>query len=174
MPEKPFPGGIGERGVFRTRERQAEKDENDAADIAQVVADPRAGAVFLSLVNRLSTLEAEVRGQRLKALGAVDRAETLVIDNEEAQDRIAELEAEVLAQGKMIEELEKTIADRPSQSEGEERLREIVNRQGATIVVRGQWRVTAQTTVQKGAATFPDCRSVLLDINNILQSLPWS
>lgn len=85
-------------GVFRSPGRQRDKDEEDATELGravQQVDDPRTGAVFLSLVNRLSVLEAAVRGARLGQLGAEERAEVLVIDNEEATARIAALENSV-------------------------------------------------------------------------------
>lgn len=96
MPEK-LPAV--ERGLFIARERQAEKDEEDATDLAraQKVDDPRTGAVFLSLVNRLSSLEAAVRGERLRRLGAEERRDVVVLDNIQAQEEIKTLQRELLA-----------------------------------------------------------------------------
>lgn len=96
MPEKPL--GV-ERGLFRTFGRQAD-DEEAATELgraAQQVEDPRTGAVFLSIVNRLSTLEAAARGERLLRLGAEAQQEVLVLDNEAAQELIEELKDKVAA-----------------------------------------------------------------------------
>ena len=98
MPEKAPVG----RGAFIGSGRQAARDEEIATDLAQAagvqkVDDPRTGAVFLSLVNRLSTLEAAVRGERLRRVGAEEQQEVLVLDNEEAQEKIKELQAEIAA-----------------------------------------------------------------------------
>jgi len=93
MPDKP---SIGRRGFFDTPDRQASRDEEDAQALGgQVVADPRAGAVFLSLVNRLSSLEAAARTERLRRLTSEERQEILVLDNEEAQAKIRELQDEI-------------------------------------------------------------------------------
>lgn len=96
MPEKP---GLGApRGLFRDFGKQAAQDEQDAtalADGVQTVADPRFGAVFLSIVNRLSTLEAAARNARIAQLGAEKAASVLVVDNEEATKLISELTQQV-------------------------------------------------------------------------------
>lgn len=95
MPEKLPPV---EGGVFRSTSRQREVDEEVATDLAagaQTLADPRAGSVFLSLVNRLSTLEAAARTERLRRLTSEEKQEILVLDNQEAQEKISQLQAEL-------------------------------------------------------------------------------
>jgi len=86
MPEK-FPKV--QRGVFVLPTRR-EREEGPALGLS-----PDAGALLLSLVQRMGALESQVRGERLTALSAEARLEVVVLDNEEATDRIRELEQQV-------------------------------------------------------------------------------
>ncbi len=111
MPDKP---SAGPRGVFIASERQAARDEEVATDMArhvQLVDDPRTGAVFLSIVNRLSTLEAAVRAERLLRLGAEARQEILVLDNEEATAKIALLQEEIGNLNAQLDEVAEVIPE---------------------------------------------------------------
>lgn len=90
MPERT---SLGPRGLFITG--AARRDEQTAIDLGRAVDDPRTGAVFLSLVNRLSVLEAALRDERLSRLSAQERTRVVVLDNEEAQTLIAEQAEEI-------------------------------------------------------------------------------
>jgi len=62
------------RGLFATDDRAA-RDQADAIDLSRAVEEPRTGSLFLSLVNRLSNLEAAVRQERLARLEATGQLE---------------------------------------------------------------------------------------------------
>lgn len=91
-----------ERGAFRTGGRKKKGDDTDLGSARapginpDPLDDPRTGALVLSLIGRLSSLEAEVRAGRALTLGANTRVQTLVIDNEEAQTLIFQLQQEIL------------------------------------------------------------------------------
>jgi len=102
MPDKP---AAGERGLFRDTFLVGERDRKLASELAQAtqtVQDPRGGAVLLSMVNRLSVLEAEARAERIRRLGAETRRDVLVLDNEEAQEEITRLQKVIEGLGERV------------------------------------------------------------------------
>ena len=104
MPEKK---SAGPRGAFATRSRAVEKAVADVAGAPpQIVDDPRSGAVFLSLVNRLSVLEAAVRAERQARILAVQERGAVVLDNEGAELEIARLQKVILDLNAQLAEAE--------------------------------------------------------------------
>lgn len=82
-----------ERGVFRTSGRTPAEAQvpSDLEGAARQVADPGPSPFLFSMINRLSVLEADVRTQRRLFLGSQARGQVLVLDNEQAEEKIGEL-----------------------------------------------------------------------------------
>lgn len=94
MPDK---AGTGARGIFqRGKDPQMEIPGTEATpgDIA-VEQQGQLTVIVLGLLNRVHNLEAVARQARRAALFAEEAVRTIVLDNDQAEDRIAELEKEV-------------------------------------------------------------------------------
>jgi len=89
--------GTGAPGLFSLGRREEPKEVSAEEGIASGIAelDRRGSALLLEMLGRLQNVEGILRTERVARLTAEATTRTIVLDNEQAEERIIELEQEL-------------------------------------------------------------------------------